>query len=267
MESEEGRMFTRTPIAAPRKRHHDAGFSVTELLVAVHILGIVAALAVNAYSNVIERARLARCLDELRGIQAAVWSASDNGGDFPNPAAFWKNHFKGAKPGPYVLLIDGNPATGGVDLDGDSMEGPDETGGGTGRRSVEFVVVYPERFGDLAEYVYIEDHGPPTIVSGPEDDPGYRRFAVWERDRGSDTGGGSDSGFGSGSGSGGGGSAGSSAESMVGWSGSESSKTESAQRGWIDPQSHVHWPKDPGDSKGGSSSGRGSGSKSSTISD
>jgi prepilin-type N-terminal cleavage/methylation domain-containing protein len=240
------------------------GFSATELLIAVHIVGVLAALALNAYSGMLERARLARCMDELRGIQASMWHQSDHGRLFPNATAFWENYKGNTEAGPYVVLVDGNPAEGGIDLDTAFSQGTGSTGGGHGRRSVEFVVVHPAGFGKLAEYVYIEDSGPPTIVTGPENDPGYRRFAVWDDERETDWGGSSDGGSGTGGSGGSGGSGGGSAGAMVGWGASDvAAKTEDVKHGWI-AQGRDGWRPGGSTESGEGASRRDSGSSTSS---
>ncbi len=213
----------------PRPQRMSAGFSATELLVAVQIVGILAAVAVNCVGDVLDRARLARRMDELRGLQATIWSASDNGISFPSAAAFWQQHARAADPRRYTLIVDGEPAAGGVDLNDSSMEGANETGGDLGRRRVEFVIVCEDDFGDRAEYLYIEDSGPPTIVTGPQDDPGYRGFARGSRGGAADDLGG----LSAGSSPVGGGAGGTASETLVGWGGSDTPRTESPVHDFI----------------------------------
>lgn len=212
-------------------RPRTAGFSATELLVAVQIVGILAAIAVSSVGDVLDRARLARRMDELRGLQAAMWSASDNGLAFPSPAVFWSRHARGAGADTFGLLVD----VGGVDLANAAAEGADTAGGDQGRRRVEFVFICDDDFGRQAEYVYIEAHGPPEIVTGRDDDPGYRRFT------GGDEGGrsGGPSGPMAGS-SASGGSAGTASETLVGWSGADMPRTESPVRDFISKHRREH---------------------------
>jgi type II secretory pathway pseudopilin PulG len=216
-------MATRQTHSGPA-RHQIAGFSATELLVAVQIVGILAAVTVNTVGDALDRARVAHRMDELRGLQAAVWSASDNGIAFPDPASFWHEHAPKARPGRYTLLVNGDPANGDVDLNDGH-----ETDGDRGTRRVEFVILCEDDFGDRAEYLYIEDSGPPRLVTGRADDPGYRRFGNRESDGGKAGVGGSAAG----ASSSGGGAGGTTSDSLVGWGGAETPRTESPVRDFI----------------------------------
>lgn len=215
----------------PTPRFTARGFSLTEILVVIHVVGVLAAIAINLMGGAVDRARVARRADELRGLQAAMWSASDNGLAFPDPSDFWTHHAGSLAAGPFALLVAGGPERGGTALDPGRAEGAGGTGGGSSRRPVSFVIVCDDDFGDQAEYIYIQDHGPPTIVTGPENDPGYRDFETWNADdKDGDSSGASGA---AASASGGGGAGGSSSQTMMGWAGSKHTRTDKATEDWL----------------------------------
>ena len=159
----------------------ERGFTLTEVLVAAWVIGILAVIAFNASLDAIERAKLARCLAEVRGIQAAVWMDSNNGFKFMEPAKFWSTHYHSAKPGPYYYLLDGDANKGhGNDLDGIDEENPGASD--PEREDIRFVVMCQHDHKWLCDYVYLIDDQPPRLVGGPDGypDPGYDRFIRWE---------------------------------------------------------------------------------------
>jgi hypothetical protein len=120
-----------------------AGFTLSELIVVVYLIMLLATLALNNALDAIEKARLARCLVEVHNIQTAIWNSSDIGVSLISPAEFWGSHFHGFKPGPYFYLVDGDPNAGhGNDLDDIDEEN--------------------------------------RISLGGKDDPNYDRFVKWE---------------------------------------------------------------------------------------
>jgi prepilin-type N-terminal cleavage/methylation domain-containing protein len=159
-----------------------AGFTLIELLITVTIISIIALIVINSYLEAIEKAKLARCLVEIRGIQAAVWEASDNGLDFIAAKEFWANSpYPGTKPGPYFYLLDGDANAGhGNDLDGVDEENPGESD--PDEIPIVFAIVCDHDHKGLADYVYATDDLPPQIVGGRlgGEDPGYDRFIKWE---------------------------------------------------------------------------------------
>lgn len=158
-----------------------AGFTVSELIVVVYIIGLLASMALNNALDAIEKARLARCLVEVHNIQTAIWNSSDMGVSLISPAAFWSSHFHGTKPGPYYYLVDGDPNSGhGNDLDDIDEHNPGESDENRTRKDIKFVVVCQHDHKWLANYVYGEDHDPPKISLGGKDDPNYDRFCKWE---------------------------------------------------------------------------------------
>jgi prepilin-type N-terminal cleavage/methylation domain-containing protein len=156
-----------------------AGFTLSELIVVVYIIGLLSSLALNNALDAIEKARLARCLVEVHNIQTAIWNASDMGVSLISPADFWATNFHGWKPGPYYYLVDGDPNQG----HGNDLDGVDETNPGASDpelKDILFVVVCQHDHKWLADYVYGEDQDPPRIALGGKADPNYDRFCKWE---------------------------------------------------------------------------------------
>jgi len=157
---------TSTRFPAPRERPvgrgWDRGFTLSETIVVVFLVAILTAIVVGSVQHQIERARMANCMVELRGIQAAAWHDIGDGADAIDPDAFWKSHYRGTKPGPYALLVE-----------------PGRAGKESGDSPV-FVAV--GRHDDWAPgtYVFVEDDKPPQIVTGPDGDPGYGGQVDWE---------------------------------------------------------------------------------------
>jgi prepilin-type N-terminal cleavage/methylation domain-containing protein len=148
------------------------GFTLSETIIVVFLIGIVAAITVTSIRNSIERARMASCMLELRGIQAALWHDIDGGNKKIDPETFWNTHYRGTRPGPYVLLVDDGQANG--------RPGSGEGTGADGQAGPAFVVVGRYEHWAPGQYVFIEDDKPPQIVTGPEEDPGYGRQVDWE---------------------------------------------------------------------------------------
>lgn len=161
-------------------RNSQAGFTLSELLVVVYILGLLAVMAINTTLDAIEKARLARCIVEVHNIQTAIWNASDAGVELMSPKAFWESHFHGTKPGPYYYLVDGDPNAGhGNDIDDIDEQNPGDSADNRTKKDIKFVVVCQHDHKHLANYVYGEDQDGPKIAYGG-DDPQYDRFVKWE---------------------------------------------------------------------------------------
>jgi hypothetical protein len=109
-------------------------------------------------------------------VQSTVWSVSD-GVTWPDQFSFWEDVWSGKKPGPYFYLTDSeDPNCGhGNDLDGFDEQNP---GGSTREeRDLKFVVVCQHDHGILANYVYIEDEGPPRLAGWEgHSNPRYDHF-------------------------------------------------------------------------------------------
>jgi len=168
---------TRTDAAADDRRH-ESGFTFMELIVAVWLIGVLTVLALGILNGRIEKAKLARCFVDIRSIQSTVWSMSD-GISWPEYATFWDYAWAGKKPGPYHYFpnnVDHN-AGHGNDLDICDEENPGNSGSNRDCKDIEFVIVCQHDHRQLANYVYIEDEGPPIIAGwSRETDPGYDRW-------------------------------------------------------------------------------------------
>jgi prepilin-type N-terminal cleavage/methylation domain-containing protein len=164
------------------RRSRQDGFTLTELLVVVAIIGILAAIMVPTLLDKIHKARLARCMVELRGIQAGLYIVAEPGITFPDPLAFWASVFPDARPGPYYYLSDAeDPNAGhGNDLDGYDEQNP--SGQDRDAVDIKFVLICQHDHAHLCKYVYIEDEGPPQLATD-DNDPGYDKFIKWEDGR------------------------------------------------------------------------------------
>ena len=167
--------------ARKRARRRQAGFTLTEMIVVVYVIGLVSAIASSTLIDKFDKARLARCMVEMRGIQSAVALYSQDGVYIPDPVDFWGLAFKGGKrPGPYFYLIDGDPNKGhGNDLDGIDEENPGKSWENLERLDIKFVILCQHDHKDLANYVYVSDDSRPYLAQ-PGDDPGYDDFIKWE---------------------------------------------------------------------------------------
>ncbi len=159
-------------------RRHEAGFTFMELIVAVWLIGVLTILALGILDGRIEKAKLARCFVDIRSIQSTVWSMSD-GISWPEYATFWDYAWAGKKPGPYYYFPNNTDhnAGHGNDLDICDEENPGKSEDNRDCKDIEFVIVCQHDHRQLANYVYIEDEGPPTIAGWSRDtDPGYDRW-------------------------------------------------------------------------------------------
>ena len=155
------------------------GFTLTELLAVVFILGLLAAIVGNTAVEYLEKARLVRCMAELRGLQAAVETISDGGKNMPDGRTFWDRCWPdGKKRGPYYYLVDGDPNKG----HGNDLDGVDEENPGNSKKDkvdIKYVILCQHNHKHLGKYVYITDEGPPVIATD-ETDPGYTKFIKYE---------------------------------------------------------------------------------------
>ena len=190
-----------TDIRGKQKRARESGFTLTELLIVVVILGILTTIVVPTLIDKYHKARLARCMVELRGIQAGLYLVAEPGITFPDASTFWGAVFPAAKPGPYYYLSDAEDPDAGH---GNDLDGYDEQNQGNGgkrtQKDIKFVLLCQHDHAYLCKYVYIEDEGPPQLAM-EGDDPGYSKFIKWEDGRSP---GGNPGGTGKGGGKGGG---------------------------------------------------------------
>lgn len=63
------------------------GFSLPELLLALAILGVLAAVAAPSYSKYVERTRVSQATLDIQGINALIKSYYDDRRDYPNTLA------------------------------------------------------------------------------------------------------------------------------------------------------------------------------------
>ena len=156
-------------------RGHD-GFTLTELLVVVFIIGLLSAIAIGKVIGTLDKARLARCQTELRNIQEEVWEAYADNGSPMDPVTYWQTKWRGKKPGPYFYLVDDDAGVGfGFNLDSINEKAASGEKGASNTKDVKFVVLCQHDHNGLADYVYLEDDGPPMLANF-DNQPGYDRF-------------------------------------------------------------------------------------------
>jgi prepilin-type N-terminal cleavage/methylation domain-containing protein len=156
-------------------RSRKSGFSLTELIVVVNIIGVLSAVVIPTVVDRLHKTRLASCMVELRGIQAGLYQVAAPGTTFPEVAAFWAAAFPAGGSGPYYYLSDAEDPKAGH---GNDLDGFDEQNPGKEKRNakgIKFVLVCRHDHGHLCSYVYIEDDGPPQLATS-DDDPEYERF-------------------------------------------------------------------------------------------
>lgn len=156
-----------------------------ELVTALVIIGVVATIAVNQIFDRIEKAKLARCLEDIRSVQSTVWTLSD-GSEWPEPASFWDIAWGGKKPGPYYCFANSSDQNKGHGNDWDfcDEENPGKSSQKRDCKDIQFVIICQHDHHDLANYVYIEDEGPPMLAGWTgATDPGYDRFLAGSRGR------------------------------------------------------------------------------------
>jgi type II secretory pathway pseudopilin PulG len=159
-------------------RNAERGYTVLEMIVAVWFIGLLTVVALGTVNGRIEKARLAKCMTDLRSIQSTAWANSD-GVRFLGPNEFWDVAWAGKKPGPYYYLPDNEDPNAGHGNDIDSF---DEINPGSAPREdkdLKFVILCQHDHRQLANYVYIEDEGPPTIAGWGGDggkSPNYEKF-------------------------------------------------------------------------------------------
>ena len=162
-----------------RHRRKDAGFSLTELMVVVNIIGLMASIMTPVMLDQIEKARLARCLADMHGIQNAIFLRTTPGTIFPTPSEFWDTTFPGHTRGLYYYILNNSDPNAGH---GNDMDGYDEENPGASEPDaapLDFVILCQHDHKDLANYVYaVDDHKP--LLAQPGDDPGYDDYIKWE---------------------------------------------------------------------------------------
>jgi len=153
----------------------EAGYTLAEIMVVLMIVSILSVLALGIVDGRIEKARLARCMTDLRSIQSTVFTHSGGGWPLPDQRTFWDIAWSGVKPGPYHYLVDNDDPNNGH---GNDIDGFDEGNPGKAPRvdkDIHFVLLCQHDHGSLGWYVYVEDQDPPVIATA-RDNPKYHRF-------------------------------------------------------------------------------------------
>jgi prepilin-type N-terminal cleavage/methylation domain-containing protein len=167
--------------------NREAGFSFNEVLIVVAIVGILSVVVIGEMLDAIEKARLAACLANMVTIRESVWENCDGGLDFPTRDQLWNDVWGGVGPRGYWYEIDNDDPNKGH---GNDLDGYDEQNPGKAPRvdrNIYFVLVCEHDHGRLADYVYLEDDGSPTIAMAADPKPIWWKFY---RKDGTTTGGG-----------------------------------------------------------------------------
>jgi len=185
------------------RRGREAGFTMSELLVVVAIVGILSAIASGEFLNYQERARLAACMVNMRQIQRTIFQFSEMGTGYISADDLWEVGWYGRRPKGFHYLIDNGDANAGH---GNDLDGYDEHNPGSVKpeKDIHFVLLCDHDHGSLGRYVYLEDENPPRIATSGKDDPKYQRFLNMFGGSGGTGGGGPGSEGGPGGGKGGG---------------------------------------------------------------
>ena len=165
------------------QRSGERGFSPNELLIVVAILGILSVAIAGEMSNAIEKARLSACMANMVTIREMVWANSDGGMDFPEREILWSHIMRGSASRGYWYALDNDDANKGH---GNDLDFFDEQNPGKAPRvdkNIYFVLRCEHNHGRLADYVYLEDEGPPQIAMG-RDQPRWNKFYNKEKNGG-----------------------------------------------------------------------------------
>jgi len=157
------------------RRTGERGFSLNELLIVVAILGILSVMVVGETFNAIQKARLAACMANMVAIRESVWANCNGGMDFPEDTKLWNEIWRGSGPRGYWYELDNDDPNKGH---GNDLDGFDEQNPGHAPRkdnNIYFVLACTHDHGRLADYVYLEDEGPPQIALG-RDRPRWDKF-------------------------------------------------------------------------------------------
>jgi len=156
--------------------NHERGFSMSELLIAVSIIGILSVVVLGEIQNAIEKARLSACLANSVTIRETVWANCDGGLAFPEREELWGDLFRGVGPKGYWYALDNDDANRGH---GNDLDGFDEQNPGNAPRTdrnIYFVLACEHDHGNLADYVYLEDDGSPQIAMEGDKPPIWYKF-------------------------------------------------------------------------------------------
>src|SRR2546425_1674973 len=98
-----------------RWRIGSRGFTLLELMVAMAIIGILAAISMSLLSNMTARARLARAQNDVRGIATAVVVYSTHMGSLPTQLTHLTTpavNTAGISSGPFLQAVPAPPGAG-----------------------------------------------------------------------------------------------------------------------------------------------------------
>jgi len=179
IEAERGRVDSKaantTRPSSIDPRSGERGFSLNELLIVVAILGILSVAIAGEIANAIEKAKLSACMANMVTIRETVWANSDGGLDFPERAILWNDIMRGSGPRGYWYALDNDDPNKGH---GNDLDFYDEQNPGKSPRvdkNIYFVLRCEHNHGRLADYVYLEDEGPPQLAMG-KDQPRWNKF-------------------------------------------------------------------------------------------
>jgi prepilin-type N-terminal cleavage/methylation domain-containing protein len=163
-------------IGGPDRPNGELGFSLSELLIAIAIIGILSVVVIGELQSAIEKAKLSACLANMVTIREEVWANCDGGMDFPDRDELWGGIFKGNGPKGYWYALDNDDPNKGH---GNDLDGFDEQNPGNAPRkdnNIYFVLACEHDHGRLADYVFLEDAGSPQIAQKGDKPPIWYKF-------------------------------------------------------------------------------------------
>jgi type II secretory pathway pseudopilin PulG len=142
----------------------------------VAIIAILSVIVMGESLNAIEKAKLSACMANMATIREEVWANCDGGMDWPDRDRLWNDIFRGKAPTGYWYALDNDDPNKGH---GNDLDGYDEQNPGKAPRTdrnIYFVLACEHDHGRLADFVYLEDDGSPTIQLHGDKPPIWYKF-------------------------------------------------------------------------------------------
>jgi len=152
-------------------RRAERGLTLIEVATVLAVLSVLGAIIASGVMHYIYKARLSRCLNEMRSIQSTLWPLWSEGNP-PTPEAFWNDRWGGHAPGPYYYIPNTNDGNSGHGNDFLDRCDEDNNGAGTARRNcqdITYLLVCQHDHGPLARYVWLEGQQAPQLATDAND--------------------------------------------------------------------------------------------------